>query len=437
MRGTFGKSAGRLLLTAVMAIILCSLVATLAAAGGQGENKGKGPVTIEYSVWAQPYELEMEKKYLEVFATKYPNIKVNLTTAPFDAHHEKLQVRVAGANAPDVFVLSELAITAFISKGVLKDLTPLFSRDKVPVDSFIDAAISYCTSNGEPHAIRHREGTYYGLPTWNSPCTISYNMDMFKAAGVAYDENWDWEGYASTLKKLTKDTNGDGRIDQYGGPLFSGLGGAIPWAFIYPNGGTWVNEDATKSVVDSPATVEAYQYLVDLALAQKVTPAVAELPGLTYTQQFTTGKTATIWSHPWGLEAFKDAPFAWDVGLPPVRNGKRAVEFETCSIVMSKDTKNAEAAWTLIKFLGMDEDCLKIMTDYGVLPSTKNATITSPKMKKFQRAMEFGAAPDFIAQYGEMDSIIASELEAALLGQKSVKDALAAAKQKIDPLLAK
>jgi multiple sugar transport system substrate-binding protein len=164
---------------------------------------------------------------------------------------------------------------------------------------------------------------------------------------------------------------------------------------------------------------------------------VAELPGLTYTQQFTTGKTATIWSHPWGLEAFKDSPFAWDVGLPPVRNGKRSVEFETCSIVMSKDTKNAEAAWTLVKFLGMDEDCLKIMTEYGVLPSTKNATITSPKMKKFQRAMGFGAAPDFIAQYGEMDSIIASELEAALLGQKSVKDALTAAKQKIDPLLAK
>jgi hypothetical protein len=29
------------------------------------------------------------------------------------------------------------------------------------------------------------------------------------------------------------------------------------------------------------------------------------------------------------LEAFKDAPFQWDVGLPPVRKGKQVVEFAT------------------------------------------------------------------------------------------------------------
>ncbi len=416
-----------LMITAVMPLL----------AGGTTEKAAGGKTNIEFAVWAQPYELEMEKKYLAVFAQKYPNIDVQLTTAPFGPHHEKLLVRVASGDAPDVFALSELAITAYVSKGVLKDLTPLFERDKVPVSNFLDAALGYVTSDGKPHAIRRNAGKYYGLPTWNSPLTISYNVDAFKAAGVAYDENWDWDGYRATLKKLTKDTNGDGKPEQYGGPLFNGLGGAIPWSFIYPNGGTWVNEAADKSVVNSKQTVEAYQYLVDLAVKDHSTPSVKTIAGLTYTQQFTDGQTATIWSHPWGLEAFKDAPFTWDVGLPPVRNGKRAVEFETVSFVMSRDTKQVEASWTLIKFLGLDPDCLKIMTDYGVLPSTKDAVITDPKMKKFQTAMKYGVAPDFIAQYDEMDSIIASELEAALLGDQSVQAALDSAKKKIDPLLAK
>jgi len=389
-----------------------------------------GKTTIEYAVWAQPYELVMEKAYLDVFARKHADIAVNLTTAPFGDLHDKLLVRAAGGNLPDVFVLSELGITEFVSKGVLKDLTSLFKRDKVPVDNFLQPSLAYVTSDGKPHAIRRVGGAYYGLPTWNSPCTISYNVDAFKAAGIAYNENWDWDEYRATLKKLTKP---DG--SQFGGPLFTGLGGAIPWGFIYSNGGTWVNAAADMSVTNSPQTVEAYQYLVDLALKDKSTPATQEIAGLTYTQQFTDGKVATIWSHPWGLAAFADVKFKWDVGLPPLRNGKRAVEFETCSVVMAKTSKNVEPAWTLIKFIGMDPDALKIMTDAGVLPSTKDAVITDPKMKKFQRAMEFGVAPDFIAQYDQMDSIIESELQAALLGQKTVKAAMDAAKQQVDQIL--
>jgi len=413
-----------------MLALIGGIVLTFIIAAASPASAAANKTTIEYAVWAQPYELVMEKQYLEVFAKKYPNISVNLTTAPFGDLHDKLVVRAAGGNLPDVFVLSELGITEFVSKGVLKDLTSLFKRDKVPVDKFLQPALAFVTSDGKPHAIRRVSGAYYGLPTWNSPLTIIYNVDAFKAAGVTYNENWDWDEYRATMKKLTK---ADG--SQFGGPLFTGLGGAIPWGFVYNNGGTWVNGTADASALTSPQTIEAYQFLVDMALKDKSTPTTQSIAGLTYTQQFTDGKVATIWAHPWGLAAFKDAKFKWDVGLPPLRNGKRVTEFETCSVVMPKSTNNVEAAWTLIKFLGMDPDCLKIMTEAGVLPSTKDAVIKDPKMKKYQRAMEFGVAPDFIAQYDQMDSIIESELQSALLGQKSVTEAMESATQQIDPML--
>lgn len=435
MKDLFTSEGGKWLVRSfVLAAALLCLSAVVSTAAGQQDGADEA-VTIEFAVWAQPYELEMEKKYLGVFAEKYPNIEIKHTTAPFGPHHEKLQVRVAGGDPPDVLTLSELAITNYVNRGVLKDLTEYFQADGVDTEIFLDAAISYMTSKGEPHAIRHKEGRIYGMPTWNSPCTLSYNIDRFAEMGITYNENWDWQEYRATLKKLSTDDNGDGEPDKYGGPRFDGLGGAIPWAFIYANGGTWVNNDASAATINSAATVEAYQYLFDLALKDKSTPKVAELPGLSYTQQFTGGKMATIWSHPWGLEAFKDAPFQWDVGLPPTRNGKRVLEFETVAFSMSKDTKHPEEAWTLIKFLGVDPDCLEIMLEYGVLPSTKDAKITDPKMKKFQRAMEFGVPPDFIAVYPEMDDIIGSAVEAVFAGSKSVKQAMDSAKKEIDEIL--
>jgi len=435
MKNLSNGSVGKRVMWTVMCVAMFLLLsAAVSTAGGQRAGAGEA-VTIEFAVWAQPYELEMEKKYLAVFAEKYPNINVEHTTAPFRPHHEKLQVRVAGGDPPDVMTLSELAITNYVTRGVLKDLTPNFQKDNISTDIFIDAAISYMTSRGEPHAIRHKEGRIYGMPTWNSPCTLSYNIDRFRERGVTYNEKWDWPEYRATLLKLSSDDDGDGKMDKFGGPRFDGLGGAIPWSFIYANGGTWVNEDATEATINSSETVEAYQFLFDLALKDRSTPKVAEIPGLSYTQQFTTGRVATIWSHPWGLEAFKDAPFQWDVGLPPVRKGRQVVEFETVAFSVSKDTKHPEEAWTLVKFLGIDPDCLEIMLEYGVLPSTKDATITDPKMKKFQRAMGFGVAPDFIAEYPEMEDIIASEIEALFAGTKSASEAMNSAKQKIDAIL--
>lgn len=431
---TKANNGGRFIVSTILIICFLVVSTTYVTAAGQ-EEKGKEAVTIEFAVWAQPYELEMTKAYLAVFEQKYPEIKVRLTTAPFDAHHEKLQIRVAGGDAPDVMALSELAITNYVNRGVLKDLTPYFEQDGISRDIFLEPAISYMTSNGEPHAIRHLEGNIFGMPTWNSPCTIIYNVDWFNEAGVTYNENWDWEEYRATLKKLSSYDYGNDQTVKYGGPRFDALGGAIPWAFLYPNGATWVNDDATKAIINSPESIEAYKFLFDLALLDGSTPKTSEVPGFSYTQQFTSGKTATIWSHPWGLEAFKDAPFKWDVGLPPTRNGKRVVEFETVAFSMSKNTKHPKEAWTLIKFLGTDPDCLEIMQNYGVLPALKDAEITDPKMKKFQRVLEYGVAPDFIAVYPEMDDIIAGEVEAVFVGAKTVEEAMNSAKKKIDAII--
>jgi multiple sugar transport system substrate-binding protein len=392
--------------------------------------------TIEYAVWGQPYEVEMEQKYLDLFMEKNPDIQVNLTTAPFGPHHEKLLVRIAGGNAPDVFVLSELAVTQYIQRKLLANLDEYIKRDNIDLSQFFDACLAYVDSSGEPYAIGKRGGSIYGLPTWNSPCLISVNLDMMKEAGLTVNEDWDWDMFLDYCKKLTLDKNGDGITDQFGTQNVLAWQPAA-WSFVASNGGKWFNDDETESILTSPETMEAYKFLADMSLVHHAAPTNRERKGWALAEEFVGKNVASAWSHPWGLEAWSAADFEWTPVLPPMKNGNRALEFETCTIGMFSNTKYPEEAWELVKFLGNDPECLQIMLDYNVAPAIKSWAdkVSDPKMKKFIESMAFGVAPQFIAQWPEVEEILNSELDLVSEELATVEEALEAAQNKINALL--
>ncbi|QPM68575.1 ABC transporter substrate-binding protein [Atribacter laminatus] len=392
--------------------------------------------TIEYAVWGQPYEVEMEQKYLDLFMKKNPDIQVNLTTAPFGPHHEKLLVRIAGGNAPDVFVLSELAVTQYIQRKLLANLDEYIKRDNIDLSQFYDACLAYVDSDGEPYAIGRRGGSIYGLPTWNSPCLISVNLDMMGEAGLTVNEDWDWDIFLDYCKKLTLDKNGDGKSDQFGTQNILAWQPAA-WSFVASNGGKWFNDDETESTLTSPETMEAYKFLADMSLVHHVAPTNRERKGWALAEEFVGKNVASAWSHPWGLEAWSAADFEWTPVLPPMKNGNRALEFETCTIGMFSNTKHPEEAWELVKFLGTDPECLQIMLDYNVAPAIKSWAdkVSDPKMKKFIESMAYGVAPQFIAQWPEVEEILNSELDLVSEELATVEEALEAAQSKINALL--
>ena len=73
---------------------------------------------------------------------------------------------------------------------------------------------------------------------------------------------------------MTIDKDGDGEIDQWG------CANALQWAldaFIYTNGGHFLNEDYTQVVIDGQQEfIDAFQYFADLTCKYNVTPTVEE-----------------------------------------------------------------------------------------------------------------------------------------------------------------
>ena len=106
-------------------------------------------------------------------------------------------------------------------------------------------------------------GDLYAMPYAFVMSVLHYNKDMFDAAGVAYPtDDWTWDELLEAAKALTKDFDGDGKIDQWG--LYFKPDYYVLDAMIYAFGGRVLSEDLTQVMLDSDEAEAAVQFLVDL-----------------------------------------------------------------------------------------------------------------------------------------------------------------------------
>jgi len=95
-----------------------------------------------------------------------------------------------------------------------------------------------------------QDGHLYGLPWIAQPVVVFYNKALFDAAKLEYPKaGWTWDDFLAAAKALTKDTDGDGKTDQWG---FSANGWPPPHIFIWQAGGEVISEDLKTSPIDSP-----------------------------------------------------------------------------------------------------------------------------------------------------------------------------------------
>jgi hypothetical protein len=91
---------------------------------------------------------------------------------------------------------------------------------------------------------------------------LAFNLDMIKKVGLEnpqdlYDKGeWTWEKWQEYLKKLTKDTDGDGKINVYG---YSGYWPNLLTNLLMSNGTGIAISD--KEGLSSPATVEVIDFI--------------------------------------------------------------------------------------------------------------------------------------------------------------------------------
>lgn len=325
----------------MVSIIVCiALLCCIAPSVGAAKK------TITILQWMQSPEAQARwDKLMEQFYELYPDIEVKPIRT--NEYTIKLQTMVASGNPPDVAearVQWEYAMLA--PRGAFMDLQPYIEKSTVlSRDYFFDSAYDLFNMNG----------AQLGVPINANLTCIVYNKDMFDAEGLPYpDETWTWDDILQAALKLTKDVDGDGRVDQFGM--------VVPtWYFIHYLGSRGINlfnEDQTQFLFDTPEAIESVQWLADLWTKHKVAVPLAGAAAVGERDVafgFESGKAAMSLDGTWSIADYAETiqAFDWDVTLLPLASpgAPRIATMITGSYVIPKKAKYPDEAWKLIEFL--------------------------------------------------------------------------------------
>jgi len=391
----------------------------------------KEPVTISVMTFLAADTPEVEKKIMAEFEKENPGYKVELQFVPYGEYFTKLQTLIAGGTPPDVASLNMENVQSFAALGTLVNLDPYVQMDSYDLGQYYPATVQ----------MHSYQAHLYGLPASFSTVVLFYNKKLFDEAEVAYpDSGWDWDKLIEVGKKLTKDTDGDGRTDQFGydrawWPLY-----------LWLNGADLFNEDETRCTLSDPAAVEGIQKMMDLWMVDEIAPTPADLATQGGWDMFTSGRLAMYPTGPWATAPFQEiTTFEWDIADHPSGKERATFLFGNAYSILA-GSKNPDAAWELIKFAagekgerirqagGYEIAPVKVVAETEFLPSLAGKTPAHAEV--FLHATAYARTQPVVPKWEEIHAAMWDQLELAYLGKKPVKEALADACTNVDAILA-
>jgi multiple sugar transport system substrate-binding protein len=299
-------------------------------------------IELRFSSPDSAQSMELTQSLVDTWNSINPNVHVIYEASPED-YTTKLLTQFGAGEAPDIFFLGIESLVDFQRKGTLLDLTPL--ADEGFYDQYNANIAEFLRVDGVPYGVS-REGTTQA---------IFYNTRLFDEAGVAYPQDgWTWDDVLATAQALTK-TDADGNVTQWGirvQPTW--LRNMEPW--VYQNGGEFLSPDGTTAVgyLNSPETVAAYQFVLDLITVHHVAPSIADQEALPGVDLFRTGRVAMNMTGMWNVNSYEAAPDEIQFGIANLPTGpvRQANAICWAAYAVNSQTEHPDAARAFVKYLG-------------------------------------------------------------------------------------
>ena len=394
------------------------------------------PVEISFMAWGAPEELAVWQKIVDEFQAANPSIKVTVEVSDWTSYWEKLKTLLSANTPPDVFAMDAPLYLDYQSRGVLQNLQPYIDQNPDLLKDVYPVTLeAYKTPDG-----------YYGLPRDFQTVVIFFNKDMFDKAGVPYPQpGWTWNDLREAAKTLTQDTNGDGKVDQYG--FTADLWDMeLTWSEgIWSHGGEIISSDKTKTLIGSPEALQAWQLFYDMMWKDKSMPDT-NTSGQYGLDLFQAGIAAMTPIGHWVVPGYATATFKWDVAPMPAGPAGQATSINSAGFVVTKGSTHPDEAWKFIEFvlsptgqtrlteLGLAIPVLKSVAESPVFLKQKTVEINQ---QVFLDSLKFAHMKPVFKGYDEWSAVVGDGMATIWTGETELEPTLNDVVQQADAVLAK
>ncbi|MGL5260630.1 MAG: ABC transporter substrate-binding protein [Lachnospiraceae bacterium] len=377
---------------------------------------------------------------IEQFEKENPGVSVHYYSGiAKDDYSEWFTRKLLAGDTPDVFMILGNDFNQFASLGIMKNLESFILNDSEfhKEDYFATAFES------------GKYGEYqYALPYETVPTLMFVNKTLLNKEGIIVpNESWNYDDLYQICRQVTKDTNADGILDQFGIYNYSWLDA------IYANNGELFEIDGSKSYFNDTKVIDAVKFiqqLEDLNNGTKITQEdfnggnVAFMP-------LTFAEYRTYKSYPYKIKKF--SKFQWDcIAMPAGVEGENTSRVDNLLMGISAKTKKEELAWEFLKILTYNKEIqtmiftdsqgasvLKSVTDSKKMEEIvgedmeKNETVISGKL--LGNVIENGKIEPKFKKYEQALTIAESEISSILESKKNIDSSLKILQRTINDFL--
>ncbi|HVP58913.1 MAG TPA: ABC transporter substrate-binding protein [bacterium] len=370
--------------------VLVALLCLVLGFGACSQHSGQTNVT-RITFWhgmGGPLGRVLEDLIKEFNAT-HPNIHViSVSMGNYNALSQKIMAAVAAGKPP---------VLAQAYENWTVEL--IMTNSIVPIQKFIDGPTGLSRESLADILPVFIENNKWGNTIWSFPFNKSvralyYNKDLFAKAGLDPEHPPEtWDDYYEYARRITKDTNGDGK------PEIWGTAGQInAWTFgnlLLENGGQFLDPKTDLVAFNGPEGIEALAFMKKL-LADGVGFVAS---GFEYQNDFLAGKVGMIEGSTVSV-AFMAGKYSFPLGIAPLPRGKLPgmTIAGTNIVIFSKATPaEQEAAWEFVKWFTDTQQTAKWAAGTYYVPIRRSAFETDVLKQQFD------AYPGLRETFGQLD----------------------------------
>ena len=318
-------------------------------------------------------------KAIERFEKEHPGVKIHYYSGVRkDDYSEWFSRKLLEGEQPDVFMVLGTDFNQFTSLGVMKNLEPLMEKDtEFEPQKYFSSSL----------ATGQYGNCQYALPYETVPTLMFVNKDLLKQENIQIPNlDWTWDDLYEICKRVTKDKDGDGILDEFGVCNYGWMDA------VCSNGSEIFREDGRECYLNNENVVESVKFirqLNDLNKGQKIGQEEFNQGNVAF-MPLTFAEYRTYKTYPYKIKRYTN--FQWDcITMPAGKQGTNCSSVDTLLMGIGAHTKYEKLAWEFLKLLTYDEEIQTDIFRYSQGASVLKAVTESSEAEVIvQQDMEEG-----------------------------------------------